>query len=104
MIKVVTRRESQTEILKNQNKCILHFLDFMSLNLTKAYLKLAWKAGAVGDNNFYLVAIEDMNQANLLKLNEIFDFQRLLIATSPIVGDTRLTRRKFTLCICCRRI
>ena len=92
MIKRMTGRELKIEILPNWNKCILHYLDFVSINLTKAYLKTAWEAGAVGATNFYLVMIEDMNQVHLSNQNEIFDFQRLLIATSSMVGDLSLTK------------
>ena len=86
MIKTIKGGDTKIKIHQNQNKCILHFLDLANINLTKAYLKSAWSAGAVGANDFYLVATETMSHVAHLNFSEIFDFKKLLIATSPKVG------------------
>ena len=82
MIKAIAESEVPTEIFRNHGKCTIHFLDIASTNTTKEYLKLAWNAGAVGANDIYLVTIEAINQLGLLNVSEIFDFQRMFIATS----------------------
>lgn len=85
MVKTITGPETSVEILQSQNKCILHFLDIANINITRAYLKSAWNAGALGPKDFYLLAIENINQVPLLNFSEIFDFQRLLIAATSVV-------------------
>ena len=85
MIKVVTEREPQIETMPNMNKCVLHFLNFASTNLTMAYLDSAWSAGAVGANHIYLVTIEAINLVALMNVRKIFDFKRLQIVTSSLV-------------------
>ena len=80
MFKSIGGNESKIEILPNHNKCILQFLDFVSINRTKEFLKSAWSAGAIGATFFYLLKVEEKNQNELLMSNEIFDFKRLLVA------------------------
>ena len=63
---------------------MVHFLDIVSINLTIVYLKSAWSAGAIGAYDFYLLVI-DVDQVDSLNISEIFDFKRLLIATTSKV-------------------
>ena len=89
----ISGNESEIEILPNQNKCILQFLDFVSINRTKEYLKSSWSAGAIGATFYYLLKVEEKNQIDLLMLNEIFDFKRLLISTySRVCGIQHIKR------------
>ena len=85
MIKRITGEEISIQILKSYNKCLLHFLDIASIKLAREYLESAWKAGAIGRNDVYFVAIEGINQAALLNFSKIFDFQRLWITVSSEV-------------------
>ena len=94
MIKVVTGREAQIEILPNVKKCVLHFLNFANINLTKAYLVSAWSAGAVGANHIYLVSIDAINLVALLNVRKVFDFKRLQIATSSMVSRLKLSDKR----------
>ena len=63
---------------------MVHFLDIVNINLTIVYLKSAWSAGAIGAYDFYLLVI-DVDQVDSLNISEIFDFKRLLIATTSKV-------------------
>ena len=94
MIRTITGREASTEILRGHNKCLVHFLAISNLNLTEAYLKSSWNAGAVGTNDFYLVITDAINQAAILNFSEIFDFQRILIVTLSKVGKKESLERK----------
>ena len=82
MIQRSVGKEESIDVLDSQDKCILHYLDIGNINLTKAYLKSAWNAGALGANDFYVVTVEDLSQVALLNLSKIFDFKRLWIAAS----------------------
>ena len=66
--------------------CLVHFLAIANMNSTEAYLKSAWSVGAVGASHFYLVTIDAKKLSTILNLSEIFDFQKILIATSTKVG------------------
>ena len=89
VIKTIREGETSTAIIRRHNTCLVHFLEISNINLTKVYLKSAWKAGAVGANDYYLVTLESKHQVALLNFSEIFDFQRLLIAKSPMVCSPR---------------
>ena len=84
MIKAFGGEEIPTTILRSQNRCMVHFLDIVNINLTIVYLKSAWSAGAIGAYDFYLLVI-DIDQVDSLNISEIFDFKRLLIATTSKV-------------------
>ena len=84
MIKAIREGETPTTIIRGRNRCMVHFLDIMNINLTNVYLKSAWNAGAVGAYDFYLL-VKDLDQVATLDYREIFDFKRLLIATAPKV-------------------
>ena len=86
MIQKSVGREESIDVLDSQDKCILHYLDIGNINLTKAYLKSAWNAGALGANDFYVVTVEDLSQVALLNFSKIFDFQRLWITTSEVLN------------------
>ena len=81
MIKAMPESEAPTEIFHNNGRCTVHFIDISSANTTREYLKLAWKAGAIGTHDIYLVTVP-IKQLGFLKVNEIFDFQRMFIAAS----------------------
>ena len=68
-----------SEILPNK-KCIIHLIDIGSMNLTKDYLKSAWKKGSIGATHFYLIKIKAIEHLGSLNFSEIFDFQRLFLA------------------------
>ena len=89
MIKTIREGETSTAIIRRHNTCLVHFLEISNINLTEVYLKSAWNAGAVGANDYYLVTLESKHQVALLNFSEIFDFQRLLIAKSPMVCSPR---------------
>ena len=84
MIKAIREVETPTTIIRSRNRCMVHFLDIMNINLTNVYLKSAWNAGAVGAYDLYLL-VKDLDHVATLDLREIFDFKRLLIATTPRV-------------------
>ena len=97
MIKKITGRESPLQILETESqekKCILHFLDVASINLTIDYLKSAWSAGAVDANNYFLVSIIGMKHIARLNFTEIFDFQKLLMTTSSVVRTMKNILKK----------
>ena len=81
MIKGIAKSEAPTEIIHNNGRCTVHFLDISNANTTREYLKLAWDAGAIGAYDIYLVIIP-IKQIGLLNVDEIFDFQRMFIAAS----------------------
>ena len=81
MIKAIPESEAPTEILHNNGRCTVHFLDISSANITREYLKLAWNAGAIGAYDIYLVTVP-IEQLGFLSVDEIFDFQRMFIAAS----------------------
>ena len=85
--KVIIRRGDSTEILRDHTTCLIHFLVITNMNSIEAYLKSAWSAGAVGASHFYLLAIDAKKLSTILNLREIFDFQKILIATSTKVGE-----------------
>ena len=85
--KVMIRRGDSTEILRDHTTCLIHFLVITNMNSIEAYLKSAWSAGAVGASHFYLLAIDAKKLSTILNLREIFDFQKILIATSTKVGE-----------------
>ena len=89
-IKAIEEAEITTAILQHHENCIVHFLDIENINITKEYLKSAWNAGKYGTTDFYLVSVETIHQVGLLNITEIFDFQRLLIATSPKVWNIKV--------------
>ena len=82
MIKAISGKVLPHKVLHNNNECIIHFLDFENVNLTKEYLKSAWSAGSLRRNHVYLASIESTDQLTHLNFSEIFDFQRLYIALS----------------------
>ena len=83
--KRIIRRGVSTEILRDHTKCLVHFLVITNMNSIEAYIKSAWSAGAVGASDFYFITIEAKKLSTILSLNEIFDFQNILIATSSMV-------------------
>ena len=85
MIKELSSRVSRADVLPNHNECIIHFIDLQSLTLARMYLKLAWSEKSIGANHLYLVYMRDMNKFEL-RFNELFDFKRLILATSDEVG------------------
>ena len=84
-MKRLTGEEISIEILESHKKCLLHFLNIASINLTRQYLESTWSAGAIGGNDVYFVTLDDINQLALLNFSKIFDFQRLLIIASSEV-------------------
>ena len=85
MIKELSSRVSRADVLPNHNECIIHFIDVQSLTLARMYLKLAWSEKSIGANHLYLVYMGDMNKFEL-RFNDLFDFKRLILATSEVVG------------------
>ena len=81
------RQVTQNEVIPNHNKCLIHFLDFDDIHLTKEYLKAAWKSGSIGGSQLYFVNFGAAHQIAHLNMSEIFDFQKLLIATPAGVRD-----------------
>ena len=83
IIRVISGRQvTQNEVIPNHNKCLIHFLDLDNLYLIKEYLKAAWKSGSVGGSQLYFVNVGSAYQMAYLNSSEMFDFQKLLIATS----------------------
>ena len=70
--------------LPNYNKCIVHYLD-LNTNLTVNYLKSAWSAGSLGQNDIYLANVKDNIQLASLNFSELFDFKRIFVITSSKV-------------------
>ena len=85
MIKELSSRVSRADVLPNHYECIIHFIDVQSLNLAKMYLKLAWSEKLIGANHLYLVYMGDMSIFEL-RFKELFDFKRLIFATSDGVS------------------
>ena len=89
MLMAVTGRETPMKIFEAERKCLVSFLDISNNNITKAYLKLAWNAGAIGARDSYVVTVKTVNHIKSLNFTEIFDFKRMLIATSVLVCKTK---------------
>ena len=85
MIKELSSSVSRADVLTNHNECIIHFIDVQSLTLARMYLKLAWSEKSIGANHLYLVYMGDMTKFEL-RFNDLFDFKRLILATSEVVG------------------
>ena len=84
IIKAIGEKETPTAIPRSPKRCMVHFLDIKNINQARVYLKSAWSKGAIGAYDFYLVTIE-IGQVPLLNSSVIFDFKRLLIATTSRV-------------------
>ena len=82
--KAIAGSATPVEILPNHNKCIIHFLD-MNTNLTVNYLKSAWNAGSLGQNNIYLANIKDDIQLARLDFSEVSDLKRIFVIKSSKV-------------------
>ena len=81
IIRAISENVIGSEILPN-NKCIIHYIDIGSMNLTKEYLKSAWTEGSIGATHFYLIKIGSIEHLGSLNFSKIFDFKRLFLATS----------------------
>ena len=84
MIKEISERDATVEILRNQNHCIIHFLD-LNTNLTVNYLKSDWNAGSLGQNNIYLANVKDDIQLARLNFSQVFDLKRIFVIKSSKV-------------------
>ena len=80
----IAESASSVEILPNHNKCLVHFLNLNS-NLTVNYLKSAWNAGSLGQNDIYLANIKDDMQLASLNFKEAFGLKRIFVITSSKV-------------------
>ena len=80
-----TNNNDKPEVLPNHNRCVIHFLQTKSLNLTLHYLKSAWRADSVGANHFYIIAnLKPVYESTILNQSEIFDFQRLFLISKKV--------------------
>ena len=66
IIRAISENVIGSETLPN-NKCIIHLIDIGNMNLTKEYLKSAWKEGSIGATNFYLIKMFLKNYCLLAK-------------------------------------
>ena len=82
IIKAISGKVSPSEVLYNNNECIIHFLDIENSNITKEYLKSAWSAGSLRKDHIYLANMGPTDHLSHLNFSEIFDFQRLYISLS----------------------
>ena len=82
--KAIAESATSVEILPNHNKCIIHFLD-MNTNLTVNYLKSAWNAGSLGQNNIYLANIKDDIQLARFDFSQVSDLKRIFVIKSSKV-------------------
>ena len=82
--KAIAESETPVEILPNHNKCIIHFLD-LNTNLTVNYLKSAWSAGSIGQNDIYLANVKDDIQLARLNFSQVFDLKGIFVIKSSKV-------------------
>ena len=82
--KAIAESATPVEILPNHNKCIIHFLD-LNTNMTVNYLKSAWNAGSLGQNNIYLANVKDDIQLSRLNFSQVFDLKRIFVIKSSKV-------------------
>ena len=93
LIKAVAESVVPAEIIPNHNKCIVHYLD-LDVDLTIKYLKSAWSAGSIGQNDFYLAKVDDNTMLASLNFSEIFDFRRIFVITNFKVWFESLQKSK----------
>ena len=80
-----TNDDDKPEVLPNHNRCVIHFLQTKSLNLTLHYLKSAWRANSVSANHYYIIAnLKPVYESTILNLSEIFDFKRLFVISKKV--------------------
>ena len=89
MNKAIAESAIPIKSLPNHNKCIVHYLD-LNTSLTVNYLKSAWSAGSIGQNDIYLTYVKDNIQLASLNFSELFDFKRIFVITSSkVTNDSR---------------
>jgi hypothetical protein len=74
--------------LPNHAKCLVHFLSLTNPDHVVDYLKTAWLAeGGIGATQFYAVILGNAESLAVMKFQQIYDFQRIILLLVDKVCD-----------------